>query len=821
MISRYLLRIIAVSLLLAGMFCTTRSFASGVQTPGRADSQSASPGIAPATAAAPAAPKDQGWPRSYSNGTATLVVYQPQIDDWSEFKKLTGRSAIALTTKPGAQPVYGAFRFQTETVLDADNRNVICRNIQISDVRFSSSGNGPAPEQLAELTQQLFPKTPVVVSMARVLATVDAQKVHIQPREAQVSLAPPPIFVRQQAAALVITDGGPIAVDIENTSLQHIVNTNWDLFFDKSGKAYYLRYEKSWLKAPDLKGAYRPVSSLPADFASLPADEQYKELRATFTRPLPQPAAVPLVLVSDKPAELIVIKGKPSLRPIAGTGLMWVQNTESDLFFDPADHNYYFLASGRWFRTANLTQEGTWVAATTQLPEDFKKIPSNFARAHVLASVPGTREAEEAVIFNSMPRSAEVSRADVKAQVEYVGTPAFTPISETGVSYASNTPNDVFQVGDRYYLCLEAAWFVSSTPNGPWQLADSVPQAIYSIPPDSPKYNVTYVQVYDSTPTSVVYGYTPGYLGVYVAAGLALWGTGYYYPPYVGVGFHGYPAYWGSGCYTYGASAWYNPATGVYARGGAVYGPYGGYGRAAAYNPATGAYAWGAAAYSGTGAAAAGARYNPSTGRWSAGYQASNPYASWGRSATTNGSNWAQAGHYTNSRGTVAGAETSAGGKAVATSTARGNAAVGKTAGGDVYAGADGNVYKRSSSGEWYKNDNGSWNSVSKPATTSTEQSMRNQAANRPATAESQQSGTNQAALSGRGSGLQGGSAQAPSSLSSEAAARDRGNWNTQRADTASRASSRSGGGGFQSRPSGGGFGGGGGRMGGGGGRRR
>jgi len=34
--------------------------------------------------------------------------------------------------------------------------------------------------------------------------------------------------------------------------------------------------------------------------------------------------------------------------------------------------------------------------------------------------------------------------------------------------------------------------------------------------------------------------------------------------------------------HTYGAAAWYNPATGFYGRGAVAYGPYGGYGRAAA-----------------------------------------------------------------------------------------------------------------------------------------------------------------------------------------------------------------------------------------------
>ncbi|MCC6931887.1 MAG: DUF3313 family protein [Deltaproteobacteria bacterium] len=52
-----------------------------------------------------------------------------------------------------------------------------------------------------------------------------------------------------------------------------------------------------------------------------------------------------------------------------------------------------------------------------------------------------------------------------------------------------------------------------------------VTSAIYSIPPSSPKHNVTYVKVYDSTPTTVVTGYTSGYSGETVAAtGVVMFG---------------------------------------------------------------------------------------------------------------------------------------------------------------------------------------------------------------------------------------------------------------------------------------------------------
>ena len=54
--------------------------------------------------------------------------------------------------------------------------------------------------------------------------------------------------------------------------------------------------------------------------------------------------------------------------------------------------------------------------------------------------------------------------------------------------------------------------FSATTPKGPWQPADTVPEEIYKIPP--------------SIPETVTYGYTSGYMGVYVGYGVAMWGPG-------------------------------------------------------------------------------------------------------------------------------------------------------------------------------------------------------------------------------------------------------------------------------------------------------
>jgi hypothetical protein len=224
---------------------------------------------------------------------------------------------------------------------------------------------------------------------------------------------------------------------------------------------------------------------------------------------------------------------------------------------------------------------------------------------------------------------------------------------------------------------------------------------------------VTYVYVYDSTPDVVVVGYTSGYTGVYISHGCVVYGTGWYYPPYVYYPPYGYPVY-RAYPHSYGVAAYYNPYTGSYARGAAVYGPYGGAGWGAAYNPTTGTYARGVSAWGPYEAGYAGQAYNPRTDTYGATYQRSNPYASWGESVVSRGDEWVHTGYYSDARGTVAGAETSQGGRAGTVQTDQGTAYAGIDADNNLYAGSDGNVYKRSDDG-WSTYNDGEWQSVERP----------------------------------------------------------------------------------------------------------
>ena len=49
--------------------------------------------------------QDPGWPRQIVKPGGTLVMYQPQIDDWKDFISITWRQAFQLTPTGGKQVV--------------------------------------------------------------------------------------------------------------------------------------------------------------------------------------------------------------------------------------------------------------------------------------------------------------------------------------------------------------------------------------------------------------------------------------------------------------------------------------------------------------------------------------------------------------------------------------------------------------------------------------------------------------------------------------------------------------------------------------------
>jgi hypothetical protein len=646
--------------------------------------------------------QDPGWPREITRNDASLVYYQPQIDDWKDFKEIDGRMAISVTPR-GGKPQVGIVALQMQTQVDVDTRAVLLSNPQIVSLR-----------------EFLNPQASLTISLDRLVASVEKKG---SPAVAAVKNDPPAIFFSFGPAVLLHVDGDAVLAPIQDSDLTFVVNANWPLFLDNASHQYYLFNGQSWMTSTDLKSGWAAAKALPAKMSKVPDDPTWADLKPYIPVPKAKPAAAPRVFFSSTPAELIVFDGKPVYATIPGTQLVFAKNTDSDVFVYSPTSTYYYLSAGRWFSAPSPT--GPWTFATNQLPADFAKIPRDSIAARVLPAVPGTPEAADAVLLAQIPTTVEInpSAAAAALKVVYSGEPQFQPIEGTPLSYAANTPDKVIKVQNHYYVCSQGVWFDSSSPNGPWQTSQSVPQVIYTIPASSPVYNVTYV-TQNVTPSGAVQAsYTAGYLGVFVAGAalgaIVAQGNGYYYPPYVLVGHGPYPVYYPRPA-PYGYRT-YNPYTGASGVRGVAYGPNGSAQWGTSYNPNTGTYARGATASGRYGSASVGQAYNPYTGAYGATRQGSNAYGQWGSSVVTKGNQWAATQHQTTANGSVGSYQNSAAGKAVAGTSANGRVVAGKTASGDMYAGRDGNVYKNTN-GSWQKYDNGSWSAVSKPAAQTAQQ---------------------------------------------------------------------------------------------------
>lgn len=739
----------------------------------------AQPGPAAPTAAAPQAiAQEAPWPRTVKAGAATLTVYQPQVDSW-DGAALTARVAIQVAVGDPPQSSFGIVTLAARTLTDKGRRVVTIDDARVTKADFPSAKPSDAQAWSQAIARALAGRSKTV-ALDRLEAQLGIAEASARTEHKPLRNEPPRIVFSAVPAILVNIDGRPTYRPMAGTPYERLINTRPLVLREGSGR-YYLKVFDGWMSAPALEGPWavpaNPPSALAGAFKQASDAHLIDPMTGQTDQDKPAPTleqTVPAIIVATTPTELIVTEGAPKFVPIAGTELLYVQNTTGRVFKDVKDNRTYVLVTGRWFRAAD--EKGPWeFVASNALPADFAKIPDDSAVENVKASVAGTPQAKEAVIAASIPQTAavKITGTTIMPPLQYDGDPAWKPIDGTSLEYAANTPTPVIRVTERNYYALQnGVWFVSTTWRGPWTVATAVPPSIYAIPPASPLYYVTYVRVYSVVGDTVYVGYTPGYQGTYVdpLTGVVVYGSGYHYDPWIGAYWYGYPVTYG-----YAAAVAYTPWTGWavafgvgWAWGAATtawgwgWGPYPYWGAwaypawyGAAYGPRGGAVAWGPggwAGYSGNiytqwgnraGVTRVGGGYNAWTGNaWAgqvgASYNSRTGIASAGqRGAVGNvytgnyaaGSRGVAAGENrvaVGQRGTIGNAYTGnevSGGRGAVYNrdtgdvtrygrvTGEGGGTVGHV-GSDVYAGKDGNVYRNTGDG-WEKYSSGSgWNDV-------------------------------------------------------------------------------------------------------------
>lgn len=495
-----------------------------------------------------------GWPLIFTSGDYQVQVFKPQPESF-DGTSFTARAAVALQRPQDTNPVFGAIWGNGVLAVDRSSRMGTLTTFKVTDARFPGLTDTAELDRIKAMLSTGIQAHAAPIAIDWLVAALAEEK----QSTASYENAPPQIIYKDKPSILVYIDGTPVFETIKDQgngtndavyagsgpTIDRVVNTPYFLVRPK-GDALWLYGSGLWYSAKAIEGPWQYEQKAPANLVKLA-----KQVDTTKVEPRTD-GIIPEVVVTTKPTVLLDVNGTPQMKPYDSSSLMYVTNTDKDLFLEIPTQEYYLLASGRWYATKDL-KNGPWrFVPSDALPTDFAKVPEGSAKDGILAHVAGTQAAREAVRDASIPQTAQVNRSTASVTVTYDGAPQFNQIPGTSIYSAANASTTVLRINGAYHVCDNAVWYEGNTPDGPWTVSTSVPAEVNDIPPTDPAYRVRYVYIYDYTPDVVFVGYTPGYLGSYVQYGTVVYGTGYYYNPWRST-------FWYPRPYTWGFNMYYNP----------------------------------------------------------------------------------------------------------------------------------------------------------------------------------------------------------------------------------------------------------------------
>ncbi len=509
------------------------------------------------------------WPKEFKSSQGNVVLYQPQPQKL-EGNRVGGVSAFSLQPTGKSDPVFGALFFDAKLNIDRDARRYALESLSIPNIKFSGEQKDLDPEKIKTALVQESKGWDIKGSLDQLMTSIETNAEELSKTKQIFKNDPPKIIYVSKPSVLILIDGDPQLKDIQNTQLQHVANSPYTIFLNKADRQYYLYGGEVYFTAPSINGPWKTTKNIPKDIKKL-LDQNKDAAKNTNTVTLTSKDTIPEVVVSTVPAELITTKGAPVFVDIDSTSLQYVSNSEDNVFRDKKGSAFWLLKSGRWYSSNSLQGPWTYVAAES-IPKDFANVPRGTEKDNILASVPGTIEARDALLDAQLPQTATVDRATAgkDEKVQYDGKPIYESIAGTSLELVTNADKTVFRTtaipttagsskqfaaNPVYYMVDNGVWYTSSNSDGPWRVSDTRPPDVDNIPPSSSAYNTKYVYIYEQTPTTVYVGYTPGYMGSYIYGPTVVYGTGYYYKPWYGSYYYPHHSTWGF-------NMGYNPWTG-------------------------------------------------------------------------------------------------------------------------------------------------------------------------------------------------------------------------------------------------------------------
>ncbi len=149
------------------------------------------------------------YPKTVETDQGTIVVHHPQIEDWKNFKTLTGWMAMEVTPASTGKTWIGSALIEAQTSIDFDERLVVLHDLKVIERKFP---DGEPPGDVIKMVQDavsLKPRSVVLDVLLRALPE-DFEIPGARPPVEGLSFEPPKIYVSETPTRLMIIDGEPI-----------------------------------------------------------------------------------------------------------------------------------------------------------------------------------------------------------------------------------------------------------------------------------------------------------------------------------------------------------------------------------------------------------------------------------------------------------------------------------------------------------------------------------------------------------------------------------------------------------------------------------
>ena len=193
------------------------------------------------------------FPRQWVTENGSIIVHAPEIEAWPDFARVEARAAIEVTPAGDSEPTLGAVLLTANTETNLDLRLIAFDEMELTDISFPGVDSAERAAALESFIRETLPAAPTELPVEVVLSYISPDVVI--PSVDGIQSTPPPIFYSTTPAILLQTDGEPLFAPIEDTRLQFVINTNWDLFRYRD-REWYLLHDGYWLKSDSLNGPW-------------------------------------------------------------------------------------------------------------------------------------------------------------------------------------------------------------------------------------------------------------------------------------------------------------------------------------------------------------------------------------------------------------------------------------------------------------------------------------------------------------------------------------------------------------------------------------